>query len=275
MTMIFWDPDSIFFIIPWIDWPIAWYGVLFALGFLLGYFIFRSICVKNLPEYSFKEVSELCDRLLWCVVTGAVVGARLGHLILYEKTFTFWDIFKIREGGLASHGGGVGVIIAIVLCWLFSRKKYPTLPLLKFMDYMAAPTALIAMFVRLGNFVNQEILGRPTDMPWGIIFGSPRDGSLSIPCHPVQLYEAFLYLLVFIGLYYLSQKRLRSGISSALFFLSVFSGRFILEFFKSKQSALLNDDSFLLMGQFLSIPFIVAGTALLLWRIYGNDKSRL
>ena len=274
MLWIFWDPDSEFFRIPLIDWPIAWYGILFATGFLIGYFIFRDILWRRFPEFSKDFVTFLSDHFMWFIVVGTIVGARLGHVFFYEEDISFFDVFKVWEGGLASHGGAVGVFIALLLYWFSVRKKCPGLSFILLADFVVIPAALLSFFVRLGNFFNQEILGIPTEVPWAVVFGAPRDGGAIVPRHPVQLYEGCLYLAIFIGLYLLWRfkgMKLREGVLTGIFLISVFSGRFLLEFFKEKQSALIGNDSFLLMGQYLSIPFVIIGLLLLvrgLWKLW-------
>ncbi len=211
----------------------------------------------------------LTDRLCWFVVTGTIVGARLGLVFFYD-----WDyfrehpleIFQVWRGGLASHGGFLGVIISLYLYLKYIHQWVPQLTFLRLLDYMAAPTVFVGGFIRLGNFMNQEILGTPTNLPWGVIFGQPADGSLPIPRHPIQLYEAALYLMSALVLWLLWRKRLDyyPGALIGLGFLFGFGGRFILEFWKANQDSVLKS-SFLQMGQILSIPFIVVGF-LLFWR---------
>jgi phosphatidylglycerol:prolipoprotein diacylglycerol transferase len=148
----------------------------------------------------------------------------------------------------------------------YIQQWVPELTFLRLLDYVSIPTTLVCCFIRLGNFMNQEILGTPTTMPWGIIFGHPAEGSSVLPRHPVQLYEAGLYLLTFCIVWRLwKTQRLdhKPGAILGLTFILGFGGRFILEFWKSTLESVL-DSSFLQIGQVLSIPFILLGAYLLL-----------
>ena len=164
------------------------------------------------------------DRLIWFTVLGTLIGARLGQVFFYD-----WEMFsqhpleiiKIWKGGLASHGGVIGVTIAIYLYFLSVKKWIPHLSFLRLLDFVAIPSALVACFIRLGNFMNQEIVGTPSTLPWAIVFGNAADGSLPIPRHPIQLYEALAYLITFIILYRLwktKAEQLRSGFIVGLTF---------------------------------------------------------
>jgi prolipoprotein diacylglyceryl transferase len=169
-------------------------------------------------------------------------------------------IFAVWEGGLASHGGGLGVIIAL---WLFA-KKYK-LNFLWLIDRIAIPTALFGFFVRMGNFMNSEIIGKPSEVPWAIIFSRVD----ALPRHPTQLYEALSYLLIFFVLTYIYIKKretLNNGFLFGLFLLLIFSARFMVEFVKVKQAAYESEIS-LTTGQDLSIPFLLAGVFLILWSL--------
>lgn len=262
----------------------AWYGFFFATGFLLGFFILLPIFQKKLSEKKIlpeKEIRELSlflmDKLTWFVVAGTVIGARLGHVFFYE-----WpryasnpiDIFKIWEGGLASHGGTIGVIVAIWLYQKSIRNKFPELSFLTLLDCLSIPTALTGTFIRIGNFFNQEITGPETSVPWAVIFGNPMEWSRVVPRHPSQLYEALAYFLIFLGLITLWRKRgssLQEGTVFGLFMVSVFGSRFLLEFFKSPTSLMI-DESFLYTGQYLSLPFILLGLLMLL---YNASRRKL
>lgn len=210
----------------------------------------------------------LTDKLTWFIVLGTVVGARLGHVFFYDwpRYHDNWlEIFKIWEGGLASHGGVVGVLLGVYLYYRFILNKFPSITLIGLLDCGVIPASLVAFFIRVGNFFNQEILGPPTTLPWGVIFGNPADGGPIVPRHPTQLYEAGAYLAIFVVLVYLWQKhgnRLRTGVLSGLCFLLIFSSRLFIDFIKTPQSLLIDESSFQ-MGQYLSLPFIIVGLALL------------
>lgn len=233
---------------------IRWYGLLFAAGFLAGFFIMQWIFRReNKPE-------EDLDRLLIYVALGAVIGARLGHVLFYDPVWFFThptEIIKVWHGGLASHGGGIGLFLAL---WLYARKR-PNQPYLWLLDRMALPVALGGSFIRLGNLFNSEILGRPADVPWAIIFARIDP----IPRHPVQLYESFAYLTIFVMLFLVYRRlgaRTPRGLTAGLFLVLVFGWRFIAEFFKIRQAA-FGEALPLSMGQFLSIPMIILGIIIL------------
>jgi len=255
--MVF-DPDWIAFRIPYVDHPVAWYGILFALGFYLAY-------LMAVPRFGCllgsKEEGQRCtDKLLLYIILGTVIGARLGHILLYDLDF-YWahpgEILKVWKGGLASHGGTLGVILSI---WLFARTE-KKISVWTIMDMAAMPVALAVTFIRTGNFINQEILGTPTTVPWAVTFGHPEDGSWPEPRHPVQLYEALAYFATFCLLFFL-EKRSRwiqePGRRTGLFLILVFGSRFFLEFFKADLRAVV-DQNYLSAGQILSIPFILFG----------------
>ena len=259
-----WDPSRDFFILPFLNRPVAWYGVLFALGFWIGYQVLywmykRSLSralqpqdithwegiitalqkgqmpevwqeldpvlkkrlsafglkqniepgwkMTLLPLLDRKELERLgfavthkakakafCEKLSIYVIIGAVVGARLGHLLFYEPFHELIRdplvVLRIWEGGLASHGGILGIIIA--LCLFAKQQGYR---LLKLIDWLVIPACIAAGMIRIGNFINQEILGTVTNLPWAVTFGHPADGSIPMPRHPVQLYEALFYFV--------------------------------------------------------------------------------
>lgn len=221
--------------------------------------------------YTLKELTLfLGDRLTWFVVIGTIIGARLGHVFFYD-----WpryqhnpiEVFKVWEGGLASHGGTIGVILALFLYQRSIKFSFPEFTFLSLLDILCVPTAMTAVWIRIGNFMNQEIVGPVTSVPWAIVFGSPMEGPGGFPRHPTQLYEALAYLVIFCILYTLWRKKrdiLPSGTLFGLFMVLVFGSRFLIEFVKTPTS-LMMDESLLLTGQYLSIPFIAIG-ALLLFR---------
>ena len=216
----------------------------------------------------------LADKLLWFIVIGTLIGARLGHILFYDWQL-FWqhpiEIVKVWKGGLASHGGVCGVFIALYLFYLSIQEDLPSLSFLRLLDFVAIPSALAACLIRLGNFMNQEIVGTATNLPWAVVFGRAADGSLPIPRHPVQLYEAFAYLLTFIFLFSIwkrKKERCGEGFYIGLLFTLVFSARFILEFWKVDQSSLFQT-AHLQIGQLLSLPFVLLG---ILWLIFSKEN---
>lgn len=289
-SWLFWDPPRDAFTIPYIDLAVAWYGILFATGFIIGYYILipilnqelrsnpRLITIPPTPEQEVSSIAaSFAEKLTWFVVLGTVIGARLGHVLFYDWPYYSEnpiEILMIRKGGLASHGGTLGVIISLFLFMLREKKTFPKITLITLLDLLVIPTAMTVCFIRLANFFNQEILGYPTEHAWGIIFGHPADGSLPLPRHPVQLYEAAAYLATFIFLYLLWRWKKASfpaGILSGLFFICVFGSRFLLEYFKEPQSSI--DGFGLQLGQTLSIPFILLGV-ILIWRGYACKRVR-
>lgn len=219
---------------------------------------------------SIKELAQFyTDKLIIFTMLGTVIGARLGHVFFYDWPMyenNLWDIFKVWEGGLASHGGTIGVLLFVALFFRKYREKFPEISFLTLLDNMCVPTALVGFFIRMGNFVNQEILGTPTTVPWAIIFGDPMDATGIYPRHPVQLYEAACYLFTFFLLSYLwitKRQNFKQGFFIGLFFILIFGSRFLLEYFKVPMGTMI-DESLLRTGQILSIPFILLG----LWFIY-------
>jgi len=250
--MFTWNIDPILIAIGPIK--IHWYGLIFALGLIGAY---------TIAEYIFKEEkkdSQLLEPLFLYAVIGLLVGARLAHVLFYDLDFYLahpTEIIKVWHGGLASHGGFLGLLIGL---WIFSKKYH--------LDYMwllsraTIPAMLVAAAIRIGNFFNSEIVGKATNGTWGVIFSRVD----STPRHPVVLYESLSYLLIFIILFWLYKrlnKELFTKIALGLTFILGFSARFILEYFKTAQSEFANALP-ITMGQLLSIPFIIIGILLLL-----------
>ncbi len=261
-----WDPDRVFFIIPYIHHPVMWYGILFAVGFIVGFYLLKKMFLALLEDS--KEAIRLADQSIIFLVAGTLIGARLGHILFYGLHYYSvhpWSIFKVWEGGLASHGGAIGILIAMGLFIWINRKKQP-LTFLTFLDLVVVPTAFAAFCIRIGNFINQEITGVPTSLPWGVNFLHPIDGYPGLPVHPVQLYEAFFFLLLFFALFTLwarDKKSLGRGLLSGLFLFLTFTFRFGIEYLKMPQNDAFDANGWIKMGQLLSIPFIIAGGCLL------------
>lgn len=250
-----WNPD----LLRWGPLTVRWYGVMFGLLFLIGYGI-----VRWQFRLERKDPASL-DSLLVHLVLGTVIGARLGHCLFYEPEYYFrhpLEILMVWHGGLASHGGAAGVLLAL---WWYCR-KHPDQPYLWLLDRVAVPTALGGAMIRLGNLFNSEILGTPTGAPWAFVFAR-EDG---IPRHPAQLYESIGYALIFV-LLLLVYRRWRSdtprGLLTGWFLVCVFTLRFLVEFVKQRQAA-YGAHLPLSVGQMLSIPFVLAGVILLarVWR---------
>lgn len=235
------------------DWGPRWYGLLFALGFVIGYYIM----LKFFKNEGVKQ--EVLDSLTMYIFLGTVIGARLGHCLFYQPEHYLshpLEIFAVWQGGLASHGGAAGILIAI---YFFTKKHKKTF--LWTMDRVVIAVALAGMFIRLGNLMNSEIYGHVTNLPWGFIF--ERNGE-TLPKHPTQIYEALSYLLLFVLLYLLYTKtaiKEKRGLIFGVFLIILFSSRFIIEFVKENQVG-FEESMALNMGQLLSIPFVIAGIAL-------------
>lgn len=239
--------------------------------------------LEKLYPKSIAKVNDITvvivDRLTWFIVIGTILGARLGHVLFYDFQYFIRhpvEIVQIWKGGLASHGGTIGVLISLFLFLRWNRELLPEFSFLSLIDYIVVPTALVGCLIRIGNFINQEIIGYPSTLPWAVIFGHPMDNASSVPRHPVQLYEAGAYLVTFMVLYSLWSYRgpqLRAGILSGLFFIFVFGSRFLIEFLKLPQGG-INSESFLQMGQYLSIPFILIGVYLLFF-MRGRERRVL
>jgi phosphatidylglycerol:prolipoprotein diacylglycerol transferase len=240
---------------------IRWYGLCFAAAFLVGYWIMDRIYREE------GRSTESLDPLLFYMVVGAVVGARLGQVFFYDPHYYFThptEIPKIWEGGLASHGGAIGILIAL---YLYTRRSGAP-RYLWLLDRAAIPTALGGSFIRLGNFFNSEIVGTPTSGWWGVVF----ERVDSIPRHPVQLYEAVAYLLIFfvlLAVYARHREVLPEGLLLGLFLVLIFTARFLLEFVKTHQAAYATGLP-LSVGQLLSIPFVIAGVALIVRAFRGS-----
>ena len=243
---------------------IRWYGLLFATGFLIGYYIgermFRS---EGVPQ-------KWIDSLFFYIIIATIIGARLGHVFFYG-----WDyysqnpgeILKIWHGGLASHGGALGIIIAMVIY----SKKVTKRNILWTIDRIVVPTALVAAFIRTGNLMNSEIYGVQTSLPWGFIFERNNE---TVPKHPTQIYEALTYLISFGVLMYLylkTRSRYKQGLLTGVFFIFIFATRFFIEFIKEDQEA-FEAGMALNMGQWLSIPFVLLGIFLIVRAVKMPEK---
>lgn len=245
---------------------IRWYGLMFAIGFWIGYKIVEKMFIQE------KLNIKWLDSLFLYVMGGTIIGARLGHCLFYG-----WDyysahpieILKIWEGGLASHGGAMGIIIAI---YIYSKKVTHRSMLFTF-DRLVVPVALVGAMIRIGNLFNHEIYGHATDVPWAFRYIDNlhqwKQGAAPIftaPSHPTQLYEAITYILVFVLLMYLYFKKeawKKEGLIFGIFLNGIFLTRFFIEFIKNNQEA-FEADMIINMGQILSLPFIITGIYLII-----------
>ena len=217
-----------------------------------------------------NENLKWLDSLFFYLIVATVIGARLGHVFFYG-----WDYYsqhpgrniKVWHGGLASHGGAMGILVAMFLYSMFVTKR----SMLWTLDRVVVPTALVAAMIRTGNLMNSEIYGVQTDLPWGFIF--ERNGEI-VPKHPTQIYEALAYLLSFVILMYLYWKtkcKKKTGTFAGGFFHSYFYARFFIEFIKEDQEA-FEAGMALNMGQWLSIPFVLFGIFLVVRAIKLPEK---
>jgi len=242
---------------------LRWYSLLFVSGFIIGWYIFRWFLRR-------EKISEsVLDPLLYTLLIATIVGARLGHCLFYQPDYYLgsWkgllEIFQPWKGGLASHGGAIALLLAM---WWYSTKygKANRFDFLWVMDRLCITVAFAACLIRLGNLFNSEIYGDVTTLPWGFIF--ELNGETQ-PKHPTQLYEALSYLILGIIMVWVYKNRLdkvHRGFFFGFFLVGCFGMRFIIEFIKEPQVG-FEETMALDMGQLLSIPFIIAGIALLIY----------
>ena len=263
--IIYWNVDPEIFSI--FGFPIRYYGLSWALGIGLAYLIIKKIYQRE------KIPLENLEQLSTYLIVGAFLGARLGHCLFYEPTYYLQNpleiilpIKKVGESfefigfqGLASHGGVIGIVIAIII---YARKTRTNI--LWIMDRVAIGSTVTSALIRIGNLMNSEIYGEPTNGNWGFVF--ERDDL--IPRHPTQLYEAFSYLIIFgllLLIYKKSIKEKSNGLIVGVFLILFFTARFIIEFYKENQVG-FEDSMSLNMGQILSIPCVILGLTLIYLR---------
>ncbi len=247
---------------------VRFYSLLFALGLVLGYSVVRRIWIRE------KLAINLLETLALYIFTATLLGARIGHCLFYEPAYYLkypWEIilpFTLHNGsfeftgyqGLASHGGILAVFIAIII---FSRRY--KLNVYDLLDKVSVGGALTAVFIRLGNFMNSEIIGIPTHSNFGVVFKRADD----VVRHPAQLYEALAYLIIFLIVFslYKAEKKRKPGFIFGSFFSLLFISRFIIEFVKIDQVQ-FEQGMTINMGQILSIPFIILGiiVMIIMWK---------
>ena len=273
LLTINWNPDPELFNLFGI-FPIRYYGLLWGIGIVLS-------CIIVQRQYRDRKISEdkFPPLFFYCVI-GITLGARLGHCIFYDWSYyqnhLIEMILPIRqfpgEGwkwigykGLASHGGTLGLIIAL---WLYCRKT--KMHYMDVLDMIAVATPICACCIRLANLMNSEIIGKPTDMPWAFVFEQVD----MLPRHPAQLYEAIAYFIFFLGMIYLYKKsdhgqKLHRGFFFGLCLTEIFVFRFFVEFLKENQVD-FESTMTLNMGQWLSVPFVIIGIYFMLF--YGKNK---
>jgi prolipoprotein diacylglyceryl transferase len=249
-----WNADPILLDLRYLQ--LHWYGVLFAGGFLVGYKLMQWIYGRE------GRAKQELDNLLLYIMIGTVIGARLVHCLFYDPQYFLshpLEILMVWKGGLASHGGALGVLIAAYLyCRKPDRPEY-----LWLLDRMTIPAVLAGAMIRIGNFFNSEIYGKPTEGPLGVIFARV-DG---LARHPVQLYEAVAYLTVFALLMWVYvRRRPAPGRLVGIYLTLVFASRFALEFLKVPQAAYEGDPLFAI-GHLLSVPFVFTGLWFLMRKV--------
>ena len=244
--------------------PLAlrYYSILFVLGFPIGYWLFIKFYKRE------KVDTDLLEPLLYALLIGTIVGARLGHCFFYQPDYyltkAHWlEIFQPWKGGLASHGGAIGVLLAV---WWYSAKygKKNNFDMMWVLDRLVIAVCFAGCLIRLGNLFNSEIYGNETTLPWGFIF--QRRGEV-VPKHPTQIYEALSYLIfgfILLWVYWRKSEKVFRGWLFGAFFIGCFGMRFLIEFIKMPQVD-FEVGMKLNMGQLLSIPFIIAGIISIIW----------
>lgn len=241
----------------YIFFTVRWYGLFLTIGIILAVLLYQKLFKEK--KYSIDLVYDLS---IWLII-GGLIGARLGHIIFYNLDYFLHhptEIIMINHGGLASHGMTIGLLITVLL-----YQKIKKIELKKYLDLLVIPIPLLATFIRLGNFFNSEIVGKPTTVAWGVYFPKFDNGELILR-HPSQIYESLTALAIFTIIYivYKKYKNVPQYFILNLFLLLYFSTRFLLEFFKARDILFTFPLS---MGQLLSIPFI-------LWAVYWFWSSR-
>ncbi|MBV7440170.1 prolipoprotein diacylglyceryl transferase [Weeksellaceae bacterium TAE3-ERU29] len=293
LAYITWGGSGGIDILGW--FTLHFYSLMWLMAFVVGWFIMAKMFKKD------GVSKELLDPLFMYSFFGAILGARLGEYLFYDPSAfidkplevflpiqhspgdeVFFGLIKdykfVGFQGLASHGATLGLIIS---SYLYTKKYLPRKNILWLLDRMAICAAIGGAFVRIGNFANSEIIGKPSDMPWAVLFERQ---SLSygeiVPRHPAQLYEAISYIILFVILWHIykkTNKKYQNGYILGLFFTILFTIRFIVEFFKESQGVewvaqTLNID--LNNGQVLSIPFIIAGIFVMYYsKNFRNEKN--
>jgi prolipoprotein diacylglyceryl transferase len=264
MHSLSWDFDRVLVYIPYLDFPIYWYGFLFALGILWAQYNLK----KNLISLGLESDKSFQD-LVFKIVLAIAFGARLFDVIFYQDVGFFikhpLEILNFREGGLASHGGVIGFLIVLTRHVIKHKRSF-----MSYLSKMLAPCGILFFFIRMGNLFNQEILGKPYSGFMSLIFKNPLDGSQAIARHPVVIYEAICYLLI--GK--ICQKLKTSDekkVGYAL--LSFFGARLLLETLKEEQSIYIMPFG-LTMGMILSMPFILWGVYLIFFRKEDKQYKR-
>ena len=268
LLAITWDFDPVLLSIGGFD--ILWYSISWVAALLFGGWLFSYFCKRE------GKPQQVSDRAFIYIALGTIIGARLGHCLFYEPEVYLRDplriITGIREGGLASHGAAIGIVLGI---WLSSRKS--KVSVLWTADRLGIIAPLSGALIRFGNLCNSEIFGHATDLPWGFKFvRSSKWINEFAPnaCHPTQIYEALCYIICFVVLFLLYRNTKvaeRKGFIFGAAMVGIFLSRFLIEFVKNTQEK-FEDGMILDMGQWLSIPFILAGVGFMLWAWYRHKN---
>ncbi len=263
LLQVVWQADPEIFSIGPLS--IRWYGLFWALSFYIGYEIISRMYKRD--GVARQEV----DKLFIYMAIGSIVGARLGHCFFYDFNYYIsnpFEILMIWQGGLASHGGAIGIVLALY----YFRKKVSSKSYLWVLDRVVIPVSLAAFFIRMGNLMNSEIYGHETSLPWGFIFLLRGE---EVAKHPTQIYEGLGYIILFASLlilYIKKGKKLPDGFLTGIFAISMFVIRFLIEFVKEVQSP-FEEGMLLNMGQILSIPAIIAGVLILMYSLKNKKKE--
>ena len=241
--------------------PLAvhWYGLMYLIGFAMFIWLGRRR-VRTLDRPGWDN--RMLDDLLFYGVLGVVLGGRLGEVLFYHPGYYLghpFEILAVWKGGMSFHGGLLGVLLA--MAWFAHRRN---LHWLQLMDFIAPLVPLGLGAGRIGNFINAELWGRPTDLPWGMVFPNADDG---LPRHPSQLYEFALEGLALFALLWLYSRKPRPvGTVSGLFLIGYGGFRFLVEFTRNPDDGIFGLMTLgISMGQWLSLPMVLVGVAILLW----------
>ena len=297
LNYITWNVDPVLFHLGPLQ--IRWYGLLWALGFFIGYYVMQGIYRKE------KMTEDSLFDLLMYMLVSTIIGARLGHCLFYEPEAYLShpiDILKVWEGGLASHGGAIGILIGL---WLYvrhynkSKKKKDEKQRITYiwiLDRVVVAVCLVGALIRCGNVMNHEIYGTPTSLPWGFVFlrgaeqfcgtfdnytaGRAWEASCPpnewLPCHPTGLYEAFFCLVAMGILLWMYYKRdlgnKQPGLMFGTFLIIIFGSRIGIEFLKNVQVDFERNMTFD-MGQWLSIPFVIVGIVMIVKSFKHKERK--
>lgn len=268
LSFITWNVDPMIFSLFGLE--VRWYGLCWALGLLGAIWVVQKI-------YTFeKHPEKWFDSLFLYVVLGTIIGARLGHCLFYNPEYYLanpLEIFKIWEGGLASHGGTIGIVVGV---WLYSRKIKKSI--IWTLDRVVVSVGFTAALIRIGNLMNSEIYGHETTLPWAFKFITNlkehwvkgAEAIYTLPSHPTQIYEALVYIFVFaltMYMYWKTNAKEKQGLLLGVAITIIFGSRFFFEYLKNVQEPFeieMIATYGINMGQLLSIPFVIWGV----WLIY-------